>query len=147
MTQTATPVRFWSNAHPGAEHMWRPLQWHRHEPRGRCSYDGVLPQIRTRQPLSTPAGAAPTHPSTGAPGGRHWAASWELVIASLFLQSLSELCTKCRACSRSWCARFSRARAKRHRQLFSLRLEAAEVRDAGGGRATERVYKSERGRE
>jgi hypothetical protein len=44
-----------------------------YEARGRCSYDGVLPQIRTRQPLSTPAAAAPTHTSTRANRERRWA--------------------------------------------------------------------------
>jgi hypothetical protein len=68
-----------SPTHTGAEHRRRPPQWHGHEARGRCSYDGVrLPQIRTRQPLSTLAAAAPTHMSTRAFGGRHWVANWAL---------------------------------------------------------------------
>jgi hypothetical protein len=34
--------------HTGAEHRRRPPQWHIHGAHGRCSYGGVLPQIRTR---------------------------------------------------------------------------------------------------
>jgi hypothetical protein len=67
--------------HTGAEHRWRPPQCHRHESRGRCSYDvrrGGTANPPYQAPLSTPAAAAPTHTSTGAFGGRHWVANWAL---------------------------------------------------------------------
>jgi hypothetical protein len=79
--RTKPPGQLGRPAHTGAELSWRPPQWHEHESRGRCSYDGVLPQIRARHHQ---AHQLQPHPHTRAPGpvacgGRAiWVANWPL---------------------------------------------------------------------